>query len=87
MAEVQFRWKEEVVYWEGDRGFVFDGGWGVQPSVTYVPDEEAWDQVVPEWLVGRRDEVIRRLAMEPGHVIEVSGNYTQGEGWRQETRP
>lgn len=69
MAEVEFRWKEEIIYWDGERGFVFDGGWGVEPSVTYVPDEERWDQVVPTWLRGRRTEVIDRLRLEPGHIV------------------
>jgi hypothetical protein len=57
-SEVEFRWKEVVVYWEGERGFTFDGGWGVDPLVTYVPDEATWDRVVPVWLKGRRTEVI-----------------------------
>lgn len=25
---IEFRWKEQVIYWEGDSGFIFDGGWG-----------------------------------------------------------
>lgn len=35
---VEFRWKEEVIYWEGDRGYIFEAGWGVTPGVTYIPD-------------------------------------------------
>jgi hypothetical protein len=72
MAEdvrIEFRWKEEVIYWEGDRGFMFDGGWGVDPPVTYVPDAASWDAFVPEWMRGRREEIVGRLRAEPGHVV------------------
>lgn len=64
--EVEFRWKEQVIYWEGHCGSVFEGGWGVDPVVTVVPDASTWDQVVPDWLRGRRDEVCERLRSQPG---------------------
>jgi hypothetical protein len=67
--EIEFRWKEQVIYWEGERGAVFPGGWGVSPVVTYVPDALAWDRCVPVWLRGRRDEVIANLRAESGHVL------------------
>jgi hypothetical protein len=86
MADVEFRWKEEVIYWEGDHGFIFDGGWGVTPSVTYVPDEATWDQVVPEWLVGRRQQVVARLALESGHVLHETPDYSPDHGWRLVSR-
>jgi hypothetical protein len=69
--EIQFRWKEEVIYWEGDRGFVFDSGWGRDPIETYVPDDEYWDRVMPDWLVGRRDVVVARLVASPSHVVRA----------------
>ena len=34
--EIEFRWKEEVVYWEGARGCVFSAA-GVEPVITVVP--------------------------------------------------
>jgi len=68
--EIEFRWKEEVIYWEGRRGVVLLGGWGVDPPVTYVPDLATWDRVVPDWLRGRHDDVVQRLRDEPGHVVE-----------------
>lgn len=68
--DVEFRWKEQVVYWEGDRGCVFEGGWGVDPVVTVVPDASTWDLVVPDWLRGRRDEVCGRLRAQTGHVLQ-----------------
>jgi hypothetical protein len=86
-VSVEFRWKEEVVYWEDDRGFVFDGGWGVTPSVTYVPDADQWDRAVAPWMVGRREEILERLAREPGHVLEVfTPPYESAPGWRMITR-
>ena len=73
--EIQFRWKEEVIYWEGDRGFVFDGGWGVDPIETYVPDDENWDRVMPDWLVGRRDLVVERLVANPSHLVRADPGF------------
>ena len=85
--DLEFRWKEELVYWEGDRGCVFEGGWGVQPPVTVVPDASTWDRVVPEWLRGRRDEVCERLRAEPGHVLrEERGDAAQPRPLREVTR-
>lgn len=84
-GSVQFRWKEEVIYWEGDVGYIFDGGWGADPPVTYVPTAGRWDEVVPDWLRGRHAEVVTRLEQEPGHVLEEDPRF-QGGGWRELTR-
>jgi hypothetical protein len=73
---IEFRWKEEIIYWEGDRGFAFFGGWGATPPITYVPDAETWDHVVPDWLRGRRDQVISRLNAERGHVLVATPDYS-----------
>lgn len=27
--EIEFRWKEEVIYWEGKRGCFFPGAWAL----------------------------------------------------------
>lgn len=67
--EIEFRWKEEVVYWEGARGIVFPGGWGVEPVETIVPDAETWDRAVPAWLKGRHDVVVGRLRGDLRHVV------------------
>jgi hypothetical protein len=67
--DVEFRWKEQVIYWEATRGVVFQGGWGVEPPVTIVPDSTTWDRKAPAWLRGRHDEVVARLRAEPGHVV------------------
>jgi hypothetical protein len=37
MMRSEFRWKEEIIYWEGTRGCVFPGSCGVDPPVTVVP--------------------------------------------------
>lgn len=68
--EIEPRWKEEVVYWEGDRGYVLDAGWGADPGVLHVPSADAWDGAVPAWLRGRRDVVVSRLAEHSRHRVE-----------------
>ncbi|MGN6608639.1 MAG: hypothetical protein ACTHMS_16720 [Jatrophihabitans sp.] len=75
--EIESRWKEEVVYWEVDQGFLFDAGWGVTPGVLYVPSAEIWVEVMPDWLRYRRDEVVARLRQHSEHVLEedVHGYY------------
>ena len=67
--EIEFRWKEEVIYREGSRGVVFDGAWGASPLVTIVPDATTWDRVVPAWLRGRHAEVVARLRAYRNHVV------------------
>jgi hypothetical protein len=53
----------------------------VAPPVTYVPTPELWDEVVPLWLKGRREEVVARLLAHPGHVLAETSRY-QG-GWQE----
>ena len=72
--EVEFYWKEEMVYWEGDRGFVFDGAWGREPISTVVPDPTSWEHL-PEWLRDRRELVLQRLRDCPGHAV-VEDQYS-----------
>lgn len=72
--DAELRWKEQVVYWEGNRGFLFDGAWGVAPPRTYVPDVDTWDQAVPEWLRGRRQQVVSRLKRAPFRHTVVDEN-------------
>jgi hypothetical protein len=76
--QIEHRWKEEVIYWEGSTGFCLDAGWGVSPPILYVPSATLWDQVVPVWLRGRRDEVIARLQAHGEHVLEeTDSGYTE----------
>ncbi len=67
--EIEFRWNEEVTYWEGPRGVVFPAGWGAYPLVTIVPDSVTWDRKVPTWLRGRHDEVVARLRADNRHDV------------------
>ncbi|MDT7549588.1 MAG: hypothetical protein QOE84_1982 [Actinomycetota bacterium] len=67
--EIEFRWKEQVIYWEGSRGAAFPGGWGVDPPITTVPDVTTWDRTVPSWLRGRHDEVVGKLRADQRHVV------------------
>jgi hypothetical protein len=68
--EIVFRWKEEVIYWEGNEGCIFPGAWGADRLVTIVPDAKTWDRAVPAFLRGRHDEVVARLRAHPNHSVE-----------------
>ena len=74
---IEYRWKEQVVYWEGRRGFLFDGGWGVGPAILYVPSPDVWQDVMPDWLRDRRSVVVQRLERHSKHVLtdDVHGHY------------
>lgn len=72
--EIEFRWKEEVLYWEGSHGVIFPGGWGTDPIVTIVPDADTWDRAMPGWLIGRHDEVVERLRADARHVVHEERN-------------
>ena len=72
---IEHRWKEELIYWEGCRGFLFDGGWGVDPPALYVPDAATWPEAVPEWLRDRRDVVLARLAERGDRIVETPEGY------------
>ena len=74
--------REVIAYWEGNHAVLFDAGWGAKPPTLYVPSEEIWDEVVPEWLRGRRDIVVQRLAAKSGHRVEPTD-----DPWREELRP
>ena len=78
--EIEPRWKEEVVYWERDRGYVLDASWGVEPAVLHVPSAAVWDSVVPTWLRGRRDEVVSRLAERSRHRVAPHDDCPPGKG-------
>jgi len=68
--EIEFVWKEEVVYWEASHGCVFPGAWGGGVLVTIVPDEASWDAVVPLWMKGRRPEIVERLEADSRHRVQ-----------------
>jgi len=68
--EVELRRKEEVICWEGGRGFVMDAGWGVDPPVVHVLSAALWDRGVPPWLLGRHAEVMNRLVQQWKHVVQ-----------------
>jgi hypothetical protein len=73
---VESLYKEQLAYREGERSFVFDAAWGVDPYLVYVPDAATWDDVVPDWLRGRREEVVGRIAATSGHtVVETDTGY------------
>jgi hypothetical protein len=81
---IEYRRKEQVAYWEGQNGFLFDAGWGVDPSVLYVPSDQIWVEVMPEWLRARRDVVLNRLRDHSAHVLQedIHGYYRNSPAGR-----
>lgn len=76
-------WKELIEYWEGDHGYVFDAAWGVEPGDLYVPAPEGWDASTPEWMNGRRDEIVARLVAFSHHsVVELAPSGGELLRWR-----
>jgi hypothetical protein len=48
--------------------------------VLYVPTARGWDDAVPEWLRGRRDQVLAYLARESDHrLVETDDGYSAAE--------
>jgi hypothetical protein len=72
--DIEMRWKEEVIYWEGDRGVLFGAAWGVEPPVLFVPSPQIWHDSMPDWLRDRRDEVLERLRDHGDHVLAEEWN-------------
>jgi hypothetical protein len=79
---ITFPEREMLAYWEGDDGYLFHGGWGVEPPVLAVPSEAAWDEVTPGWLHGRREEVLARL-----HEIGNQLHEGEDEDWQYRMNP
>ena len=76
--------REVLAYREGDHGILLEAAWGAKPPILYVPSARVWDDVVPEWLRGRREEVVARLAARSKHHVVASDDY---EGGLTELRP
>src|SRR5205085_7997691 len=82
---VEARAPETIAYWEGERAFLLRAAWGARPRELYVPAENLWDQVVPDWLKGRRPVVVDRLAARSKHrIVDTEDGYAAGVG---ELRP
>jgi hypothetical protein len=86
--EISYPWKEQIDYWEGDQGFRFDAAWGVHLGRLMVPSAEIWAEVMPAWLIGRRAEVVQRLAKHSGHEIaeDIHGIYRNDPNHRRLSR-
>lgn len=56
-------WKERLVFTEARGTYTFDCAWGDfrRPYHVYVPTAEHWDRATPEFMHGRRDEILDRL--------------------------
>jgi hypothetical protein len=64
------KWKEQLIYEEGPNSHAFECGWGVSPPHVSVPAAEDWDAVMPPFLRGRRDEIVKMLREKSGHVVD-----------------
>jgi hypothetical protein len=84
---VETRGREAIAYWEGERAYLFDAAWGARQPVLYVPSPRSWDDVVPSWLRGRRDEVVERLRRRSRHVIEETDEGYSRRDTARELRP
>jgi hypothetical protein len=66
--QIQIRTREDFIYWEGDKGFWFETGWGVEPPIILVPSAEQWLAVMPTWMRDHRDLILERIERDSGHV-------------------
>lgn len=68
-------WKELLVYTEPGGTYTFLCGWGKRPYGVGVPTAEHWDDAMPAWMHGRRDEILGRIAAWAGgrYVIDEYG--------------
>jgi hypothetical protein len=65
-VEVNFR---VIKYWEGEEFLQLN--WEPrqgEPPIAYVPSERLWDEVMPDWAVRRRDEIMRIIKTETAHM-------------------
>jgi hypothetical protein len=65
------KWKELLVYEEGPDSYAFECAWGINPGEVYIPSEEDWNTVVPPFLRGRREEMLKLLTEKSGHVVKI----------------
>lgn len=71
--DIEVVWEEELWYREGGDAFCFQCSWSVSPYVVHIPSARLWDEVVPPFLRGRREEVLEALRVandRHGHVLE-----------------
>ena len=56
---------DRLTYAEDDQVLAFPRVPSERQPVVLVPDAATWDAVLPEWLQGRRAEVVARLTSGP----------------------
>jgi hypothetical protein len=77
------KWKEELIYTEPGGTYSFNCGWGdfTRPFSVGVPTAEYWDRAMPDFMRGRRDEILGRLRGWAGN------NYNFDEYEPEHLRP
>ena len=58
-----------IKYIEGDKFVEFNVDPGLKsPTVIHVPSPERWEQEMPEWVRGRRDEILGKVKPKCAHI-------------------
>jgi hypothetical protein len=67
--KIEISWRA-LIYREGDRHFKIyidpPTRYG-EPFTFYLPGPDRWDQVLPDWAGGRREEIVGRIKEECAH--------------------
>jgi hypothetical protein len=67
--KIEITWRA-LNYCEGGRCFKIyidpPSSYG-QPFTFYLPGPDRWNQVLPDWAAGRRDEIVARIKEECAH--------------------
>ena len=72
-VEVNFR---IIRYWEGDEFLQLT--WEPRPGkppLAYVPSERLWDEMMPDWAVRRRHEIMQTIKRETAYMRFVWQEY------------
>jgi hypothetical protein len=68
--KVEIRWKEILIYREGENELEFFIPMGVKPPWPLeFPSESTWNKTVPDWAKGRRNEIMKRISKD--HNIKI----------------
>lgn len=74
-ADYSFKeeWKELLVYTDPGGTYTFLCGWGdfTRPFSVGVPTAEYWDRAMPDFMCGRRDEILDRLRKWAGNNYDI----------------
>lgn len=65
-----------ILYSEGKNTAEFKVEPGLKgPTLVYIPSQENWNTVMPEWMHDRREQIIERTALKCKHLIYEFREY------------